>query len=76
MSKKQKPCCRCHGSGDEPDNKFIGRNLRESRVHEGISLRAMALKIGVSSSFLSQLERGDRTWKPELTMKCLKVLKM
>jgi transcriptional regulator with XRE-family HTH domain len=75
MSKKQNPCCRCHGSGDEPDNGFIGRQLRANREHEGISLRAMALKLGVSSSFLSQLERGDRTWKPELVLKCLKILK-
>lgn len=75
MEKKQKPCCRCCGSGNEPDNKFVGRNLRINREHEGISLRKMATLLEVSPSFLSQLERGDRMWKPELMLKCLKILK-
>jgi transcriptional regulator with XRE-family HTH domain len=36
----------------------IGRRLREVRLARGISLREMARRIGVSPSFVSQVERG------------------
>jgi transcriptional regulator with XRE-family HTH domain len=36
----------------------IGRRLREARLARGISLREMARRIGVSPSFVSQVERG------------------
>src|SRR5262249_40656216 len=36
----------------------IGRRLREVRMSRGISLREMARRIGVSASFVSQVERG------------------
>jgi transcriptional regulator with XRE-family HTH domain len=36
----------------------IGRQLREVRMARGISLRELARRIGVSASFVSQVERG------------------
>jgi transcriptional regulator with XRE-family HTH domain len=36
----------------------IGRRLREARMARGISLREMARRIGVSPTFVSQVERG------------------
>jgi transcriptional regulator with XRE-family HTH domain len=36
----------------------IGRRLREARLARAISLREMARRIGVSPSFVSQVERG------------------
>ncbi len=43
----------------------FGRRLREMRAERGISLKAMAEGIGVSSAYLSALEHGRRgrpTW--------------
>ncbi len=37
---------------------LIGRRLREARTARGMSLREMARRIGVSPSFVSQVERG------------------
>jgi transcriptional regulator with XRE-family HTH domain len=36
----------------------IGRRLREARLARGISLRELARQVGVSPSFVSQVERG------------------
>jgi transcriptional regulator with XRE-family HTH domain len=36
----------------------IGRRLREARMARGISLRELARRVGVSPSFVSQVERG------------------
>ncbi len=46
------------GSGDEVVN--LGARLREVRVRSGLSLRAVARELGVSPSFVSQLE-NDRS---------------
>lgn len=40
--------------------------LREIRQHRGRSLRAAAADVGVAPSYLSRLERGERTLGPEL----------
>ena len=43
----------------------FGRRLREMRAERGVSLKAMAEAIGVSSAYLSALEHGRRgrpTW--------------
>jgi len=61
-----KICRHCNGTGREQDNKFVGREARKGREAAGIGLRVMASLIGVSPSFLSQLERGERNWTPEV----------
>ncbi len=41
-----------------PDSVVMGRRIRALRVGRGLSLRAVAEEIGVSSSALSQIENG------------------
>ncbi len=36
----------------------LGMKIREARVRQGLSLRALAAQIGVSASLLSQIENG------------------
>lgn len=43
---------------EKPAPDQIGRRLREARTARGISLREMARRIGVSPTFVSQVERG------------------
>jgi transcriptional regulator with XRE-family HTH domain len=40
---------------------MTGADLRAARISAGISLRALARRIGISPSYLSDLERGFRT---------------
>jgi transcriptional regulator with XRE-family HTH domain len=42
------------------------RLLRELRVARGESLRAAARQLGVDPSYLSRLERGEKTPSPDL----------
>lgn len=44
------------------DNRRNGQFARECREKEGISLRKLAKRMGVSAPFLSDLERGNRQW--------------
>jgi len=44
--------------GSEPDRVIMGRRIRALRLERGLSLRAVADAIGVSSSALSQIENG------------------
>ena len=59
---KEKPCRCCDGSGHESDDVKLGRTLSGLRLRAGLSLRKMASRMGVSHSFLCQLEHGDRHW--------------
>ncbi|MBU2419118.1 helix-turn-helix transcriptional regulator [Brevundimonas sp. C43] len=38
----------------------FGRNVRERRVSKGITLEALAHDVGLSYSYLGELERGRR----------------
>ena len=58
-----KLCTHCNGTGQEPNQSVIGNGLRSQREAAKISLRTMAELIGVSHSFLSQLENGHRAWR-------------
>lgn len=58
-----KPCKHCNGTGQTPDNLAIGATLRKQREEADIGLRAMARVVGISHTFLIQLEDGDRTWR-------------
>ena len=44
--------------GTAPDHAAIGDRLREVRQSRGLSLRGLAEKLGVSPSFISQVENG------------------
>ena len=43
-----------------PRRLFVGHRLRALRGTLGISQAAMAVRIGISVSYLSQIENGDR----------------
>ncbi len=44
-----------------------GRLMSKLRTKSGIGLRDMARRIGISHSFLSQLEAGRRKWQPHVS---------
>ena len=46
------------GNGASPEYGEIGDRLREARAARGLSLRAMAARLGVSASLISQVETG------------------
>ena len=56
------PCRRCNGTGLEPDNVAIGAAMRERRKQAGVSLRALGARLGLSASYLCDLELGRRAW--------------
>jgi predicted transcriptional regulator len=43
-------------------NRENGQFARECREKAGLSLRALAKRMGISAPFLSDLERGNRQW--------------
>ena len=49
---------RCPASGSAPEYAVIGDQLREARLGRGLSLRALADRVGVSPSLISQVETG------------------
>ncbi|BBG03117.1 MULTISPECIES: helix-turn-helix domain-containing protein [Pseudonocardia] len=55
--------------GDGPD--LIGRRLREVRAWRGLSLRATAELAGLSASYLSRIERGERPVERRSTVEAL-----
>lgn len=71
---KPSPCRCCRGSGVEKNHKTLGQSMRNSRIKAGLSMRKMAKKIGISFSFLAQLEKGNRHWTEDVEYKFLKIL--
>lgn len=51
------------------ENSRIGAYAREERGKAGISLRALAKRMGISAMFLSDLERGNRLFTEALVAK-------
>lgn len=47
-----------HAETATPDGEVLGARLRAARERQGIGLRALARRLGVSASLLSQIERG------------------
>lgn len=54
-------CEHCYGTGQAPDWKRLGKELRAHRVAAGVSLRAAARSAGMSPAHLSDMERGKRS---------------
>lgn len=53
-----KTCPTCMGEGVVPEP----TDDRKRRVESGVSLSRVAEAMGISTSYLSDLERGSRTW--------------
>ena len=56
---KTEDCAYCGGSGKQPADE--GREqLRAARMKAGISLRALSSAMGISLSYLGDIEQGNR----------------
>lgn len=58
------------------DHRATGERLWRERVQRGMSLQALADKIGMSRSYLSMAERGLRTFSPKTIRKLEQALKL
>lgn len=47
------------------DHKRTGQEMRRLREASGLSLRAIATRMGVSAPYISDLEKGFRKWTEE-----------
>lgn len=61
----KKPCRHCNGSGEEVDQAAIGAQMRARRKAAGISLREIARRLGITASYLADMEKGARNWTAE-----------
>lgn len=59
-------CKRCGGSGVDVDSRAIGQAMRKKRESKGVTMAAIADKLGKTSGYLSDLERGNRRWNDAL----------
>jgi transcriptional regulator with XRE-family HTH domain len=62
-------CPTCSGRGCVPDPRKVGPEMRSKRKAARISLRAMALFMGIEPGYLSDLELGRRNWPIDRTEK-------
>jgi len=69
------PCKRCNGTGTEPDRTLVGNRMRALREDAGLSLRAVAIEMGYSAPYISDLELGRRLWSSDLIQKAEKAIK-
>ena len=58
-------CTRCGGTGYEVDDKALGHEMRVARLRKGLSLRDCAQQMGITPSYLCDLELGRRRWPAE-----------
>jgi hypothetical protein len=61
-----RPCHHCAGSGQERDPWALGDEMRRLRLAADKSLREVAEKMKISPPYLSDLERGNRTFSDAL----------
>jgi hypothetical protein len=69
--KARKICPKCHGTGYLHDYEDLGLRMSRLRKKEGLSLKYVATKMGISEGNLSDMERGERPWTPDLMTKFL-----
>lgn len=62
---KTKPCAGCGGTGQVPADD-VGAILREEREKAGVTGKDIAARMGVSDTFVYDLERGARRLTNEL----------
>ena len=58
-------CPRCNGTGEIPDDRVIGSQLRKLREDAGLSLREVARRLNYSAAHVSDLELGRRGWSEQ-----------
>ena len=52
----------------------IGTNTRELRTNKGLTLEALANKVGIGKSMLCQIERGTKTMSLPIAVEISKAL--
>jgi XRE family transcriptional regulator, regulator of sulfur utilization len=57
-------------------HKQIGQKVRRYREQRGLSQEELAWKIGLSTSYMGQLERGERNLNVDKILKIAKALKV
>jgi transcriptional regulator with XRE-family HTH domain len=70
------PCPYCLGTGEEPDQKELGAQMRKLRTDAGLDQADVAIRAGMSGSYLSDLERGARRWNADLIERVRKACAM
>ncbi len=58
------------------DKKLFGLNLRKIRLEKGITLPALADKMGITNPYLSDIERGNRTPNAKICEKVFSCLNL
>ena len=66
-------CPRCYGAGYL--HRISGAWLRRVRTARGVTLRAVARRVGVSATFLSDVERGRRWINPDMCSRYLRAIR-
>ena len=52
----------------QPDQLATGENARKFRKEQGLSLKRVADRMGITSAYLSDLERGRRNWNEKIIL--------
>lgn len=60
MSKKN--CPHCNGTGKVTDHAALGAKLQRRRINAGLTLREVSKAMGISLSYLSDMEHGRKAW--------------
>lgn len=55
-------CPRCKGTGKVTDYVALGAKLKKKRENANLTLREVAELMGISISYLSDLEHGRKKW--------------
>ena len=55
-------CTRCGGTGWLYDNFMFGKYVKEQRLLSGMTLKQLAMKMGKSTQYIFDLERGYHKW--------------
>lgn len=71
---KMKPCPRCQGTGEVIDHAAIGAEMQAKRKASKMTLVQMGNLMGLSFSYICDLEHGRRNWSEELKSKYLAAL--
>lgn len=66
-----KPCPRCNGTGKT----ITGLEARNWREHAGLTLSQVSKNMGISLTYLSDLEHDRRPWNHKLIAKLHKAAK-
>lgn len=70
----KKRCQKCLGTGWEQDAYMIGKAMWLRRQASGLSIAALANRMGLDPSYLSYLEAGKREWSLDLRDRYLKAI--